>query len=208
MGFYRYGQQESWLSSPTFLLIIANVIVFVVMLLSGDFGDCSSLACQLLAQQNQLVLQGFYWQLFTSMFVHFGFVHIGFNMFALYYFGRLNETYFKSRSYLAIYFGSGLLGSVASLFLLPATSLSGGASGAIFGLVGSYVALARRTRHMGVAFLYAIMMLIYSGIGFGGVGVNDFAHVFGFVGGLALGLLLSRTSSATSPGYSVSYTYS
>jgi len=61
---------------------------------------------------------------------------------------------------------------------------------------------------MGVAFLYAIVMLIYSGIGFGGVGVNDFAHVFGFVGGLALGLLLSRTSSATSPGYSVSYTYS
>jgi rhomboid protease GluP len=208
MGFYRYGQQESWLSSPTILLIVANVIVFVVMLLSGDFGDCSSFACQLLAQQNQLVLQGFYWQLFTSMFVHFGFVHIGFNMFALYYFGRLNETYFRSGSYLVIYFGSGLLGNLASLFLLPAATLSGGASGAIFGLVGSYVALARRTRHMGVAFLYAIIMLIYSGIGFGGMGVNDFAHVFGFVGGLVLGLLLSRTPSATSPGYSVNYTYS
>lgn len=207
MGFYRYGQQESWLSSPTILLIIANVIVFIVMLLSGDFGDCSSLTCQLLAQQNQLVLQGLYWQLFTSMFVHFGFVHIAFNMFALYYFGRLNETYFQSGRYLVIYFASGLLGSVASLFLLPATTLSGGASGAIFGLVGSYVALARKTRHMGMAFLYAIVMLIYSSVGFGGVGVNDFAHVFGFVGGLALGLLLSRTPPTPSSGYTVDYTY-
>jgi len=206
MSFYRYGKQGSLLSSPTILLIIANAFVFVVMLISGDFGDCNSLTCELLAQTNQSVFQGAYWQLFTSMFVHFGFVHIIFNMFALYYFGRLNETYFGARSYLAIYFGAGLLGSVMSLFLLPLNSLSGGASGAIFGLVGSYVALARRTGHMRVAFLYAIMMLVMSATGFG-MAVNDFAHVFGFVGGLAMGLLLSRESPSLSPGYSVTYTY-
>ena len=208
MSFYNYGQQQRGiLSSPTYVLIILNVLVFVFMLLSGDLGDCSSLTCQLMAQTGEAVLQGEYWQLLTSMFVHFGFLHIIFNMFALYYFGRLNETYFSSRSYLVIYLASGFLGNVVSLFMLPAATLSGGASGAIFGLVGSYVAIARKARHMGVALLYALMMLVYSGIGFGGMDVNNFAHVFGFVGGLGLGLLLSRSHSGSEHGYSVTYSY-
>ena len=207
MGFFNYGQQRSILSSPTYVLIILNLLVFVLMLISGDAGDCSSLTCQLMAQTSEAVFQGEYWQLFTSMFVHFGFLHIIFNMFALYYFGRLNETTFSARSYLVIYFGSGLLGNVVSLYMLPSATLSGGASGAIFGLVGSYVAIARKASHMGVALLYAVMMLVYSGIGFGGMDVNNFAHVFGFAGGLALGLLLSRSRSSSESGYSMTYTY-
>ena len=208
MSFFNYGQQQrSILSSPTYVLIILNVLVFLVMLVSGDFGDCSSVTCQVMAQTTQAVMQGEYWQLFTSMFVHFGFLHIIFNMFALYYFGRLNEMFFSTRSYLTIYFVSGLLGNVVSLYMLPSATLSGGASGAIFGLVGSYVAIARKTRHMGVALLYAVMMLVYSGIGFGGMDVNNFAHVFGFVGGLALGLLLSRSRSSSESGYSMTYNY-
>ena len=125
MGFMpiRYGQRSS-LYSPTTLLIIANVIVFVVMLVSGDFGDCNSLTCQVLAQENDLVMSGAYWQLFTSMFVHFGPVHLLFNMFGLYYFGRINESTFSAPKFLTIYFGSGLLGSVMTLVLLPASTLS------------------------------------------------------------------------------------
>jgi len=211
MGLYNYGQQQKTiLSSPTNVLILLNVLVFLVMLLSGDFGDCSSITCQLMAQTTNGVMQGEYWQLFTSMFVHFGFLHIIFNMFALYYFGRLNESFFSTKNYLAIYFISGFLGNVVSLFALPLTvsggalTLSGGASGAIFGLVGSYVAIARKARHMGVALLYAIMMLVYSGAI---ADVNNYAHVFGFVGGLILGLILSRSRSTSEPGYSVTYNY-
>jgi rhomboid protease GluP len=208
MSFYNYGQQQRGIiSSPTYVLILLNVFVFVFMLLTGDLGDCTSLTCQVMAQTGEAVFQGEYWQLLTSMFVHFGFLHIIFNMFALYYFGRLNETYFSFRSFLVIYFASGFLGNVVSLFMLPVATLSGGASGAIFGLVGSYVAIARRARHMGVALLYALMMLVYSGIGFGGMDVNNFAHIFGFVGGLGLGLLLSRSRSGSESGYSVTYSY-
>ena len=207
MGFYNYGQQQRGiLSTPTYVLIILNVLVFVFMLLSGDLGDCSSLTCQVMAQTGEAVFQGEYWQLLTAMFVHFGFLHIIFNMFALYYFGRLNETYFSSRRYFVIYFASGFLGNLVSLFVLPVATLSGGASGAIFGLVGSYVAIARKASHMGAALLYAIMMLVYSGVGYSGMDVNNFAHIFGFVGGLGLGLMLSRSRS--SEGYSVSYSYS
>jgi len=203
MSFYNYGQpHRGLLSSPTIVLIILNILIFLVMLLSGDIGDCSSLTCQLMAQTNGAVMQGAYWQLITAMFVHFGFLHIMLNMFALYYFGRLNETFFSTRSYLVIYFASGLLGNVVSLFI-PDLGVSAGASGAIFGLVGSYVAMARKARHMGVALLYAVMLLVLSS----GIGVNSFAHVFGFVGGLVLGLILSRSKSSTEPGYSISYTY-
>jgi rhomboid protease GluP len=208
MSFYNYGQQQRGIiSSPTYVLILLNVFVFVFMLLTGDLGDCTSLTCQVMAQTGEAVFQGEYWQLLTSMFVHFGFLHIIFNMFALYYFGRLNETYFSFRSFLVIYLASGFLGNVVSLFMLPVATLSGGASGAIFGLVGSYVAIARRARHMGVALLYALMMLVYSGIGFGGMDVNNFAHIFGFVGGLGLGLLMSRSRSGSESGYSVTYSY-
>ena len=200
---YGYGRQKSLLSSPTVLLIIANVIVFLVMLVSGDFGDCSSVTCEVLAQQNDVVLSGAYWQLFTSMFVHFGPLHIMFNMFALYYFGRLNENAFSTPQFLTIYFVSGLLGSVMTLVLLPASTLSGGASGAIFGLVGSYVAIARRMQHMGAAFLYALLIFVQSSFL---PGVNIFAHLFGLIGGIVLGLVFSGRREPSSPtSYSFSY---
>jgi rhomboid protease GluP len=173
------------------------------MLISGDAGDCTSSTCQLLAQENDLVLAGAYWQLFTSMFVHFGFTHIIFNMFALYYFGRLNESAFTTPKFLAIYFASGLLGSVMTLILLPAATVSGGASGAIFGLVGSYVAVARKAQHMGFALIYAVILFLQSSLL---PGVNIFAHLFGLIGGLVLGLVFS---AGREPGaYSVSYSYS
>ena len=202
-GRYGYGRQGSLLSSPVFVLIIANVLVFVVMLISGDAGDCTSQTCQLLAQENDLVLAGAYWQLFTSMFVHFGFTHIIFNMFALYYFGRLNESEFTTPKFLTIYFASGLLGSVMTLVLLPPATLSGGASGAIFGLVGSYVAVARKAQHMGFALVYAVIIFLQSSLL---PGVNIFAHLFGLIGGLVLGLVFSAGHEPG--GYSVSYGYS
>jgi len=199
---YGYGRRGSWFSSPTNVLIFANVIVFVVMLLSGDFGDCSSMTCQLLAQQNSMVLAGAYWQLFTSMFVHFGPAHILFNMVGLYYFGHLNENVFSTPKFLAIYLVSGLLGSVMTLVLLPPETLSGGASGAIFGLVGSYVAIARRAQHMGAALLYALLIFAQSSLL---PGVNIFAHLFGLIGGLVLGLVFASQQKPI--GYSEGYTY-
>ena len=174
-------------------MIIANVIIYIILQLGGDA------AYGLLGQQTQLVFQGFYWQLFTSIFVHFDIYHVLFNMFALYYFGRLNEAHFSDSQFLAIYFGSGFSGNVMSLFLLGPTDLSGGASGAIFGLVGSYVAIARKAQHMGVALLYAIMIFVLSS----GEGVNVFAHLFGLVGGLGLGLFFANKQQS---GYSTGYT--
>lgn len=157
----------------------------------------------MLAQENDLVWSGTYWQLFTSMFVHFGPVHLLFNVFGLYFFGRINESTFSTPKFLTIYLGSGLLGSVMSLILLPPSTVSGGASGAIFGLVGSYVAIERSTQRMGFALIYAVVIFVQSSFL---PGVNIFAHLFGLVGGFALGLLfISRRKPI---GYSEGYMYS
>jgi len=136
------------------------------------------------------------------MFVHFGPLHLIFNMVGLYYFGRLNENVFAAPKFYAIYFVSGLLGSVMTLILMPSATLSGGASGAIFGLVGSYVAIARRASHMGAALLYALLIFVQSSFL---PGVNIFAHLFGLISGIVLGLVFSSQQKPV--GYSVTYGY-
>jgi rhomboid protease GluP len=197
LGRLPYGKSSSFLSSPTIVLVIVNILSYIVLVIVGDP------AYFLLAQEGQLVFQQhFYWQLFTALFVHFGILHIVFNMYGLYYFGRLNETQYSVPQYLAIYFGAGLLGNIMSLYLIPLDVPSGGASGAIFGLVGSYVASERKMQHMGMALLYAGLIFFLSS----GPGVNIFAHLFGIIGGLALGLIFSSRRKPI--GYSSGYTYS
>jgi rhomboid protease GluP len=173
-------------------LIVANVAVFVVELLGGDPSSGSNPVMIVFAQWGALFFQAhFYWQPFTSMFYHFDPTHILFNMFGLFYFGRLNENNLSRWQYLAVYLGAGLLGNVASLFLLPPDVPSGGASGAIFGLVGAYVAIERKANHLMAGLFYALYIFILSS----GPGVNIFAHLFGLIGGAVLGLAFTGLRS-------------
>jgi len=180
LGYLPRGQGAA--SSITFTLLVANAAVFVVTLIGGDQ------AILLLAQTGELFLAGYYWQPFTAMFVHFDILHILFNMFALVYFGTVVEGAYSRSQYLAMYFGAGLAGNVASLFLIPLDAPTGGASGAIFGLVGAYVAMERRGSGLIVAILYAGLIFADSA----GPGVNVFAHFFGVLTGFGLGLLFGR----------------
>ncbi len=176
----QYGQRYSML--VTYSLMAANVVIYVALLIGGTPLYAA------LAQTGSSFFAGQYWQVFTAMFVHFDVFHIGFNMIALYYFGRLNEISYSRGEYLAIYFGAGLLGNVLSLFLIPPYLQTGGASGAIFGLVGSYAARNRNAVSMALALFYAAFIFIESS----GPGVNIYAHLFGIVGGFALGLFFTR----------------
>jgi rhomboid protease GluP len=176
----QYGQRHSML--VTYALMAANVVVYVALQLGGYPLYTA------LSQTGSSFFAGDYWQVFTAMFVHFDVFHIGFNMIALYYFGRLNEISYSRGEYLMIYFGSGLLGNALSLFLIPLDVQTGGASGAIFGLVGSYAARNRSAVNVALALVYAAFIFIESS----GPGVNIYAHLFGIVGGFALGLLFTR----------------
>jgi rhomboid protease GluP len=176
----QYGQKYSLL--VTYSLMAANVAVYVVLQIGG------APLYSTLAQTGSDFFAGAYWQLFTAMFVHFVVFHIGFNMIALYYFGRLNEISYSRGEYLTIYVGAGLLGNVLSLVLIPLDIQTGGASGAIFGLVGSYAARNHSAPNIALALVYAAFIFIASS----GPGVNIYAHLFGIVGGFALGMLFTR----------------
>jgi rhomboid protease GluP len=177
--FPQYGR--TYPIPVTFALIFANVIVFILLQLGGDQ------AYLVLSQTGALFFAGAYWQVLTALFVHFDILHIAFNMYGLFYFGRLNEISYPRTEYLAIYFGAGLAGNLASLYLIPPNVPTGGASGAIFGLVGAYVARERKGVNMAMAVAYAALIFLLSS----GPGVNIYAHLLGVVTGFALGLLFS-----------------
>lgn len=138
----------------------------------------------------------FFYQLFTSIFIHFGILHLTLNMIALFYFGSIIEYNYGKKNFLIIYFSSGLAGNVASLFLLKYLPFaygnadlipSAGASGAIFGLIGAFVILGRLTGGLFSALVYASFILLMSSTF---PGVNIFAHLFGFIGGLVTSYLI------------------
>jgi len=177
----------SLLESPTIMLVLANVIVYVyTSILSGNFLKTSMNVMSSLGQFNYYVLNyGYYWQLFTSMFVHANLAHLANNMIFLLIFGLRAEELFTEKEYLAIYFVSGLFGNILTLLLGPHV-ISVGASGAIFGVFGACIVYIYQSI-IAVAF-YSIILFMMST----GAGVNVFAHFGGLVIGLLLGYYFAK----------------
>ncbi len=130
----------------TFILLGINIAVFLAMTVYGALNGLGLNGSQdfrvLLAfgaMQNELIAQGDYHRLLTSMFLHIGLIHLAFNSYALFIVGQDVERLYGSARFLLIYFLSGLGGSLAS-FVFGAGGISAGASGAIFGLFGASIA--------------------------------------------------------------------
>jgi len=176
---------------PTYLIIVLNVAVYAyTSALSGNFLLTNISVLRVYGQYNAFVLNGAYWQLFTSMFVHVSIMHILGNMFFLLIFGLRAEEIFSTQEYLLIYFLSGLAGNLLTLLFGP-NMISAGASGAIFGLFGACTIYFRRAIGQSImsALIYASFLLLIST----GPDVNFLAHF----GGLAVGLLLGYWLAAT-----------
>jgi rhomboid protease GluP len=123
----------------TYILIALNALVFVAMVASGiSFTDPTPLQALTWGADFAPLTVGAhqYWRILTSTFVHFGIIHIAFNMYVLYQIGPFIEMVFGRARYLAIYIVAGLGGSLVSLWIHP-MSVGAGASGAIFGLYGA-----------------------------------------------------------------------
>lgn len=175
----------------TYLLIAANVIVYAyTSLVGGNFMETSEYVRQQYGQVNFLVLNGWYWQLFTAMFVHVSIVHLAGNMLFLLIFGLRAEDLFAVHEYFLIYFLSGLAGNLLTLLLGP-NMVSAGASGAIFGLFGACMIYIRRTLGQSIigALIFSFFLLLINS----GAGVNNLAHLGGLVAGLVAGYALAVT---------------
>ena len=95
-----------------------------------------------------LVAQGEAWRLLSSVFLHSGIVHLGFNMISLYFLGSFVEVAFGRGRFLALYLLSGLSGGLAYLYFGGFTSPAVGASGAIFGLARRHPGLRPAPRNL------------------------------------------------------------
>ena len=176
---------------PTYIIIALNIIFYVyTSILSGNIVEMDYYVIQQYGQYNLFVLNGAYWQLFTSIFVHVSIIHLLGNMFFLLIFGLRAEELFSLKEYLLIYFLSGLTGNLLTL-LFGLDMVSAGASGAIFGMFGACTIYFRRALGQSIisALLYAFFLFMISS----GPSVNVFAHL----GGLAVGLLIGYALAAT-----------
>jgi membrane associated rhomboid family serine protease len=188
----------------TYALIAACVLMFIGPQkgLSGGLGLGGGVSQQ---SVNDFALLGFnvahgeWWRMVTSMFLHGSIIHLGFNMYALWIFGPVLERRYGPARYVALYFAAGLWGSAGVLILSP-NQPTLGASGAIFGLMGAFVAIAKvqGARDLGgVGALIGINLLITFTI----PGISIGGHLGGLAGGLVCGtafeLIARRTRGTT-----------
>jgi rhomboid protease GluP len=191
---------------PTIILIALNVAVYISTSVVGRNFLYTNF--DLMVQYGQVntyvIYYGYYYQLFTSMFIHADIAHIVGNMLFLLIFGLRGEEMFSLPEYLSIYFLGGLTGNLLSL-LLPLDTVSVGASGAIFSLFGAATIYARRSISQSIigALIYAFFLLFISS----GPNVNYFAHIGGLGAGLLIGYVLA-TRRKPERRYTVRYSYS
>jgi rhomboid protease GluP len=140
------------------------------------------------------------WRYFSAMFVHFGLLHLGFNLLTLISFGRALERLLGMARFLVLLLLSGAVGFVASdvwLALFPERQITGGLSGGIFGLMGAEVGLRFASQDEGwkraavSALGYAAVMALLPG-----VNVNNAAHLGGLLAGAALAWGIHRLRSS------------
>jgi membrane associated rhomboid family serine protease len=181
-------------------IVGVNVLVFVLMAAFGVSPVEPDIDAMIAwgADWGPRTAHGEPWRLLTSCFLHFGFVHIGLNMWVLWDAGRITERLFGNHAFLALYLLAGLGGSAVSLAWNPLV-VSAGASGAVFGVYGALLAFVKgggthlpkatlkRLQKSGIGFV------IYN-VGFGllASGINNAAHLGGLAIGYGVGRLLVR----------------
>ena len=182
------------------VVVGANVVVFVLMLFAGAgmLQPDANVHLAWGANYGPATKEGGWWRLLASTFLHYGVVHVAFNMWALTDAGRLVERLYGSTAYLALYLFSGLTGSFASLLWSADRVVSVGASGAVFGVYGAMIAYLVAQRGSVPAIVLkgpATSAAIFIGyvLVFGALqkGIDNAAHVGGLLGGIVAGFALS-----------------
>lgn len=190
------------------VIVVINCLVFLFLLSKGAgiTGSNIDVYIEYGANFGPLTRQGEWWRLLSANFLHFGIIHLAFNMWALWEAGRLTERLYGHTNFFTIYLYAGLLGSLGSLYWSNDSVVSAGASGAVFGVFGALLAylvtqkhsipyeLLKRLRHS--ALFFTGFSLFY---GFSVPGIDNAAHLGGLAGGVLLGLILSRPISDTKP---------
>lgn len=193
-------QRRSGRAYVTPVLVGLNVLAFVALIAAngGALAFRPDVLAAWGANVGALTTHGEWWRLLTAAFLHLGLAHLALNAWALWSIGRETERYYGSVTYAAIYLATAVLASLGSVAWDPSRT-SVGASGAIFGIGGAFLAfLARRDTNVpaGIARTHwvATGVFVAVSLGAGAVipGIDNAAHLAGLVAGFALGWLLAR----------------
>jgi membrane associated rhomboid family serine protease len=198
----RYSQLRS--APAVLVLILLNAVVFLFEISVGDLNNPAVLHRVGALEPYAVVVQGEYWRLFTALFLHGGFIHLLFNIFALYILGPPLERSIGTIRFVVCYLMSGLASSagVVGLTVLGFVKVAQlvGASGSIMGIVGTWAGFLVRHRHAPQAKqrLANIVMIIVIQVAFdlSTPQVSMAAHLCGLIAGFFLGLILTPRAVA------------
>jgi membrane associated rhomboid family serine protease len=182
----------------TYVLFGLNLLLWIVMVGAGvdayKPGNAAMVAWG--ANFGPLVSDGQWWRLLTAMFVHGDIFHLGFNLYFLWSVGRMCEQIFGRAAYTAVYLASGLLANLVAVVWQPDV-ISCGASAALFGVFGAFLAFALRRRNMlpeefvrAVRFNAVLLIGMNLVIGLVVPEISIIAHVAGLLAGFGLGYLI------------------
>jgi rhomboid protease GluP len=186
----------------TKFIVMANVLVFVVMLFKGAGFWHSPNTVQLAwgANFGPATQDGEWWRLGTAMFLHFGIIHLLMNVWSLWDAGQLVERMYGHLRFSVIYVISGLTGNLLSLVIQGNSAVSGGASGAIFGIYGALLTFLWRERASLAphefrwlfwgALAFSLVTIV---LGFIVPGIDNSAHIGGFITGILSSILFSKS---------------
>ncbi|MGE9313481.1 rhomboid family intramembrane serine protease [Niabella sp. CJ426] len=174
------------------ILINLNILVFIAMVATGVHvltPDGESLV-RWGANFKPVTLEGQWWRLLTNCFLHIGILHLLLNMYALVYIGQLLEPYLGKARFLTAYLLAGIAASVTSLWWHDLT-ISAGASGAIFGMYGVFLAMLTSDlieREARKSLLASISIFVGYNLLYGlKGGIDNAAHIGGLVSGFIIG---------------------
>ena len=174
-------------------LIGLNVLAFVATISRSGLieGGAETPRFVDLAQVNgAIAVNHDYYRIFTAMFLHFGLIHIGANMLALFYVGSELETVLGWRRFLATYLTAGIGGGVATYLLSSEDNFSAGASGAIFGVFAVLLVTNRKRGTDNRGIVGTLVLNIFITFAIPGISITD--HLGGFASGCVLGLVFTR----------------
>jgi membrane associated rhomboid family serine protease len=186
-----YGRPSFQTAPVSFSIMAITVAIYLAGLLSTDL---HSLLFENLAQANWLVAAGEWWRIFSAALLHGSWMHIGFNMYALYLFGPRMEQQVGSPSFAALYVAAAGTGGLASYLIGSVDQVSIGASGAIFGLFGAWIFVAWKMRHTpgGRSMFTQLFVLLAINIVISfAPRIDGLAHLGGFIAGIGIAALWS-----------------
>lgn len=176
----------------TYTIILICIVMFLITEVFGEGSTDTYTLIKYGANLDILVREGEVYRLFTSMFLHIGIIHLICNMYSLYIIGREVESFFGKIKYIIIYILSGIFGSILSI-AFSSNTVSAGASGAIFGLLGAllYFGIHYRT-YLGETIKRTIIPIIIINlvIGLLSSSIDLACHIGGLVGGILVSMMV------------------